>query len=176
MRDVAATVGNMNFRPWRGGGFKDATHRERFIAAGVCHRVLLTSRPRCTAIAKSTGQRCRCPTIGVKDVCRRHDRSWKPKDPTAPRWMRSRAIQAAKRYNRVVYKMVDAALAELPPMPPAEYDAMRQTMLRGRLWWVPPLQQWIDQGMPWPPEPIDKSATEALPAENQGQSQPDPLS
>jgi hypothetical protein len=67
--------------------------------------------------------------------------------------MRARAIQAAKRYNARVYAAVDAELAKLPPMPPSEYDAMRRAMVVPQLWWVPPLDEWIKQGMPWPPEP-----------------------
>lgn len=159
-----------SYWPWRGGwspGFKSESHRARFIAAGLRNITPLSAQPQCTAIARTTGQRCRCACRKNRPYCLRHDRTWRPKDPNTPRRLRAKAIGAAKRYNARVYAAVDAELAKLPPLPPNEYDALRRAMVVPQLWWVPPLDEWIRQGMPWPPQAPD---TKGSPTENQGQS------
>jgi hypothetical protein len=158
-------------RRLRGGwypGFKSESHRERFIAAGRRNlaRWPYGSHRCCIAICRA-GHRCPRNALANSDRCFKHDPRWRPKDPYTPRRQRARAIQAAKRYNARVYAALDAELAMLPPMPPTEYDALRQAMLRGRLIWIAPLDEWIKQGMPWPPQAPD---TRELPTGKQGQS------
>src|SRR5882724_1127926 len=176
---VTIAADNKNFRtPGRRGawigGFKSESQRTNFIAAGLRNIIPWSSLPRCTAICKS-GKPCTRVACKNTFLCFTHDPTWKPKDPYTPRRQRARAIQAAKRYNAQVYAIVDAEMAMLPLVPPSEYDQQRQAMLRGQLIWIPPLAEWIAQGMPWPP---DRPPNIERPVEHEGQSQddPDPLS
>jgi len=150
---------------WR--GFRDEEHRRKFLAAGAPYCKPFSMRPQCIAIAKATGRKCRGPAISGKSYCYQHDETWRPKDPATPRRLRAKAIRAAKRHNARIYAAVDADLA-LMHLTPSEYDALRRQMVEPRLWWVPPLDEWIRKGMPWPPE-LPRVTKESQ-TENQGRS------